>query len=71
MKSLLFLAAFDEIKMNGVYKIEITGIVENQNDLTTTIRRSSPKGVVDTVITRPYHIVKIPKTEKAIIYNEI
>lgn len=67
----ILLAVFDEIKMNGGYAIEVTGIVENQNNLTVTIRRLSPKGGAYAVITQPYHIVKIPRTGKRIIFNEI
>lgn len=65
------LAVFDEIKMSGGYTIEVTSVVENRNDLTVTIRRLSPKGGVYTVITQPFHIVKIPITDKKIIFNEI
>jgi len=67
----ILLAVFDEIKMNGGYTIEIKSVVENPNNLTVTIRRLSPKGVAPGVITQPYHIVKIPKTEKIIFFNEI
>jgi len=55
--------------MNGGYTIDITGVVENKNDLTVTIRNLSPNGAVYTVITQPYHIVKIPKTEKRIVFR--
>jgi len=67
----ILLAAFDEIKMSGGYTIEIISVVENRNNLTVTIRRQAPKGSVYTVITQPYHIVKIPITDKRIIFNEI
>ena len=67
----ILLAAFDEIKMSGGYAIEITSIVETRYDLTVTIRRHAPKGGVYTVITQPYHIVKIPTTDKRIIFNKI
>ena len=67
----ILLAAFDEIKMSGGYAIEITSIVENRHDLTVTIHRHMPNGGVYTVITQPYYIVKIPTTDKRIIFNEI
>ena len=67
----IILAVFDEIKMSGGYTIEFTSVVENQNNLTVTIHLLSPKGVAPGVITQPYHIVKIPKTEKIIFFNEI
>jgi hypothetical protein len=65
------LALFDEIKMNGGYTIEIAGVVENRNDLTINVCHLSPNGGVYAVITQPYCIVKIPKTEKKIIFKGI
>jgi hypothetical protein len=67
----IILALFDEIKMNGGYTIEIAGVVENRNDLTVNVRHLSPNGGVYAVITQPYCIVKISKTEKKIIFLEI
>lgn len=69
--NLIILALFDEIKMNGGYTIEIAGVVENRNDLTINVCHLSPNGGVYAVITQPYCIVKIPKTEKKIIFKEI
>jgi hypothetical protein len=67
----ILLAVFDEIKRNGGYTVAIKNVVENKNDLTVTIQHLAPNGRVSTVITQPYHIVKIHKTEKKIIFNEI
>jgi len=67
----IILAVFDEIKMSGGYTIDITNVVENQNDLTVTIQHLSPNGGVYTVITQPFHIVKIPITKKKIFFNEM
>jgi hypothetical protein len=69
--NLIILALFDEIKMNGGYTIEIAGVVENRNDLTINVCHLSPNGGVYAVITQPYCIVKIPKTEKKIIFKGI
>ena len=63
------IALFDDIKMYGGYSIEIESVVENRSDLIAIIRHRSPNGIAPTVITQPYVIVKIPKTEKKIIFK--
>ena len=63
------IALFDDIKMYGGYSIEIESVVENRSDLIAVIRHLSPNGIAPTVITQPYFIVKIPKTEKRIIFK--
>lgn len=65
------IALFDDIKMLGGYSIEIESVVENPNDLTVTIRHQSPNGIAPTVITQPFFILKIPKTEKRIIFKNL
>ena len=65
----IILALFDDIKMYGGYSIEIESVVENRSDLIAIIRHRSPNGIAPTVITQPYVIVKIPKTEKKIIFK--
>ena len=66
----IILAIFDEIKMNGGYTIDIARVVENQNNLTVTIRNLSPNRIAPTVITQPFYIVKIAKTAKTIIFKK-
>lgn len=65
------IALFDDIKMFGGYSIEIESVVENPNDLTVTIRHQSPNGIAPTVITQPFFILKISKTEKRIIFKNL
>jgi len=66
----IVLAVFDEVKMNGGYSIDIIKVEELQNNVVVTILRLSPGSSVYTVITQPFYIVKIPVTEKPIIFRE-
>ena len=56
-------AIFLEVKPNG-WEIEIQNIVENDNNLVVSKIETE---FATTVITQPFHIVKIPKSNKPII----
>lgn len=63
------LAVFDDIKSHGGYSIDITKVSEHEDRLVVEIERLNEGGML-TVITQPYHIVKIPKSTKPIIFKE-
>ena len=65
----MVLALFDEVKGSGGYSIIVTDIVENQDNLTVTVKQTAPTGSAYAVMTQPYCIVKIPFTTKQIIFN--
>tara|TARA_R110002096_G_scaffold334999_1_gene528636 strand:+ start:639 stop:1073 length:435 start_codon:yes stop_codon:yes gene_type:complete len=56
-------AVFLEIKPVGWY-LEITNIIENEDNIALTVEEVES---VAAIITQPFHIVKIPKTEKEIV----
>lgn len=60
------LAVFLEIKPN-LWVVEITEIIENQESINVTFIDNPQIG---DALTQPFHIVQIPKTEKAIIFNQ-
>lgn len=60
------IAVFLEVKTNR-WKVEITEIIENQESLNVTFIDNPQIG---DALTQPFHIVQIPKTEKAIIFNQ-
>lgn len=62
------IAVFDNIKTTGGYSIDITSVVENRNNIVVTIKRLLT-GDNSTVMTQPFHIVKIPKTTKPIVFE--
>src|SRR5690606_41552313 len=64
----LVIAVFDEIYSNGGHTIDIIKIVENEVNIIITVDKLL-NGDASSVITQPYHIIKIPKTEKPIIFE--
>lgn len=63
------LVSLDQVRPSGGFTINYSGIVENEENVIATIEAISPEGVVTTVITQPYIVVKIPKTSKSVIFN--
>ncbi|MBF4471197.1 protease complex subunit PrcB family protein [Flavobacterium sp. HJJ] len=62
------IAIFDKIYGNGGHSIDITNIAEHQNNIIVTVANLLT-GDVTSVMTQPFHIVKIPKTTKPIIFQ--
>ncbi|TDS58866.1 hypothetical protein [Myroides indicus] len=66
----IILAVFEEVLMNGVDTIDITKVEEQEKEVVVTIERLI-KGGITSVITQPFHIVKIPKINKPVVFVEI
>lgn len=64
------LAVFEAIKTTNGYHIEIIKVEEYEKELRVTIQRLQ-KGGDATVMTQPFHIVKIPKRSKPILFFEL
>jgi hypothetical protein len=62
------IAAFDKINGNGGHSIDITNITENETNIIVTVQKLLT-GNANSVITQPYHIVKIPKAKKPIVFQ--
>ncbi len=67
----MVLAVFTDVKSSGGYGIEMTDVIENTNTIDVTLSHQSPGsgGMVLTVITQPYHIVKVPKRDKPVNFQ--
>jgi len=63
------IAVFDDVKNSGGYEINISHIFESTYTITATVEHVSPSGNATTVMTQPYHIVKIPINSKAVVFN--
>ncbi|MEL1255639.1 protease complex subunit PrcB family protein [Flavobacterium sp. DGU38] len=63
------IAIFDKIQPSGGHSIDITLITENQKDITIKIEKLKT-GDATLVMTQPFHIVKIAKSDKTIIFSE-
>ena len=64
----IVLAVFDQIYPNGGHSIDITSVVEHETNITVTLERLLT-GDMTAVIMQPYHIVKIPKTSKPVLFE--
>lgn len=62
------IAVFSNIKMYGGSSIDITNVVENNDNITVTIQNLMPEGD-NPVVNQPYHIVKIQNITKPIVFQ--
>lgn len=62
------IAVFDKVYGNGGHSVDIVKITENESNIVVTIKNLQTGGV-NSVITQPFHIVKIPITNKSIIFE--
>ncbi len=63
------LATFDQIRSNGGHSIEIVEINESAEQINVAIETSAEGEVATTVMTQPFHIVKIPATNKPVVFE--
>ncbi len=62
------IAVFDEIKRNGGHSLELN-IMSNSENIIVNVTDLAPEGNPTTVITQPFHIVKIQNSDLPIIFE--
>jgi len=62
------IAVVDQKYMNGGHSIDITSITEDDNSLFVKVENLKT-GNIASVITQPYHIVKIVKSNKKVVFK--
>ncbi|MDG1822350.1 MAG: protease complex subunit PrcB family protein [Flavobacteriaceae bacterium] len=62
------IAVFDQVHNNGGWSIDVTNITENEDTLNVYIENLQ-KGDLTQVLTQPFHIIKIPKMNKEIVFK--
>ena len=62
------IAVFDDIKANGGYSLELN-ITSSSEQILVNVTELEPQGNATTVMTQPYHIVKIPKSDLPIHFE--
>lgn len=62
------IAVVDKIYKNGGHSIDITKITEGSNHVIVKVEKLNT-GNIATVITQPYHIVKIARTSKKVVFK--
>ncbi|MGB2416306.1 MAG: hypothetical protein ACPH6A_04630, partial [Flavobacteriaceae bacterium] len=60
------IAIFKEVKPTN-WEVEISSIVENANNLSVSVVETEYDF---TVVTQPFHIIKISKTNKEIVFEQ-
>ena len=63
------IAVFDEVKNRGGWSIDITDITKYPDSIIVTVQNLNT-GNVSRVFTQPYHIVKIPASEKKTVFQQ-
>jgi hypothetical protein len=59
---------FDEVKSDGGWSIDITNIENQENQIVVTVTNLHT-GNITSVMTQPYQIVKIPVSDKEIVFE--
>jgi len=63
-----YIAFFDSVKYDGIHAIGTSNITENATNIVITISYTVTTPNVQSV-TQPYHVIKIPKSTKPIIFQ--
>lgn len=63
----MVIAVFDQTYLNGGHSIDIMTVNENSQNIEVDVEKLL-QGNVTSIVTQPYHIVKIPKTAKPVIF---
>lgn len=66
----MIIAVFQGAHSTGGYSTEITRIIEKDSSIEVFVKETSPSpgDMVAQVFTQPYHIVKIKKTDKQVLF---
>lgn len=62
------IAVFDELKSSGGHSIELN-IISNSEQVIVSISHTIPEGNALTVMTQPFHIVKISNSDLPIVFE--
>ncbi|MHA3788105.1 protease complex subunit PrcB family protein [Flavobacterium hauense] len=64
------IATFDKIQSYGGFSIDVVSVTEGDTQIVVDVEKSSGgPGAAATVITQPFHIVKIPKTSLPVTFE--
>jgi hypothetical protein len=66
----MIIACFDAVRGSGGYDIHIADITQSSKKITVDVEQGSPGGgVVTTVITQSYLIIKLPTSKKTVSFK--
>lgn len=64
----MLLVSIDGIRPDTGYSIDISNVIENPTNLTATVSIVN-SGSGFTVLSQPFHIIKIPKSTKPVVFQ--
>ncbi|WP_281231422.1 protease complex subunit PrcB family protein [Flavobacterium gelatinilyticum] len=67
-KKYQIIAVIDQVRNYSGYSIDITKITQTNNRIFVQVKQLKPGGL-GTVITQPYHIVQMPKSNKKVVFE--
>lgn len=65
------IACFDATRPTGGFSLEIKDVSTTLKRLEVLIERQTPKGEATSVLSQPYHIIRIPLTDKEILFRTL
>jgi len=65
----MIIGLFMGMKNSGGYSIKIDSIISNSEKLLVYVKKSKPKGMATSVMTQPFYLAKIKKTNKLIVFK--
>ena len=70
-KERILIALFDKERTTGGHSIEIVESKQTPDKIIFKYKKSSPEGMATSVMTQPYYLASIIKTEREIVFEEI
>lgn len=64
------LGIIDRVQPSNGFSADIVSVIEEEDDIVVKSDFSSPVGGSATVLTRPYHFVKVPKIDKPVVFEK-
>jgi hypothetical protein len=63
------IVCFDRVRPNGGYSIKVKDVLEREEQIEVLIERPKPQGMAISVLIQPYHIIRIPITDKEVLFR--
>lgn len=70
-KERILIVLFDKQQTTGGHSIEIVESEQTPDKIIFKYRKSNPEGMATSVMTQPYYLASIIKTERKIVFEEI
>jgi hypothetical protein len=70
-KEKILIAIFDKKRTTGGHSVEIVQTDQIPGEIKIGFKKTSPEGMATSVMTQPYYLATITKTDKKIMFEEI